>query len=158
MNPFGERSSTQHMYIDPNHLQPATMTSSQMKVSFANHSYTGPKQPAMYIDVFLEPLLRDMKKLWDEGFRMWDAYHKSTSYSEPLFLLPSMTILRYLPWIVISKGRHVVWSGSIQLHSCSFLEVRKKCTCTINTSHWSLTGFARWKNVLTNTIEKDGAP
>jgi hypothetical protein len=34
----------------------------------------GPKQAGTDIDVFLEPLLEDMAKLWNEGVRMWDQY------------------------------------------------------------------------------------
>jgi hypothetical protein len=33
----------------------------------------GPKQPVNDIDVFLEPLMQDMKKLWEEGVEMMDA-------------------------------------------------------------------------------------
>jgi hypothetical protein len=34
----------------------------------------GPKQADSDIDVFLEPLMEDMTKLWNEGVRMWDLY------------------------------------------------------------------------------------
>jgi hypothetical protein len=34
----------------------------------------GPKQAGIDIDVFLEPLIEDMAKLWNEGVRMWDQY------------------------------------------------------------------------------------
>jgi hypothetical protein len=34
----------------------------------------GPKQASTDIDVFLEPLMEDMTKLWNEGVRMWDQY------------------------------------------------------------------------------------
>jgi hypothetical protein len=33
----------------------------------------GPKQPGNDIDVFLEPLMEDMKILWEEGVKMIDA-------------------------------------------------------------------------------------
>jgi hypothetical protein len=32
-----------------------------------------PKYPGNDIDVFLEPLMEDMKKLWKEGVEMMDA-------------------------------------------------------------------------------------
>jgi hypothetical protein len=32
----------------------------------------GPKQAGTNIDMFLEPLMKDMAKLWNEGVRMWD--------------------------------------------------------------------------------------
>jgi hypothetical protein len=34
----------------------------------------GPKQADIDIDVFLEPLMEDMAKHWNEGVRMWDQY------------------------------------------------------------------------------------
>jgi len=34
----------------------------------------GPKQPGNDIDVFLEPLMEDMAKLWNEGVRVWDEF------------------------------------------------------------------------------------
>jgi hypothetical protein len=34
----------------------------------------GPKQAVIDIDVFLEPLMKDMMKLWNEGVHMWDQY------------------------------------------------------------------------------------
>ncbi|WVZ83683.1 hypothetical protein U9M48_030808 [Paspalum notatum var. saurae] len=35
-----------------------------------------PKQPGIDIDVFLEPLMEDMAKLWDKGVKIWDAHAK----------------------------------------------------------------------------------
>jgi hypothetical protein len=32
----------------------------------------GSKQVGIDIDVFLEPLMKDMPKLWNEGVHMWD--------------------------------------------------------------------------------------
>jgi hypothetical protein len=32
----------------------------------------GPTKDGINIDVFLEPLMQDMVKLWNEGERMWD--------------------------------------------------------------------------------------
>ena len=37
---------------------------------------SGPKQPSNDIDVFLEPLIEDMKMLWEDGVKMIDAYVK----------------------------------------------------------------------------------
>jgi hypothetical protein len=34
----------------------------------------GPKQAGTDIDVFLESLMEDMAKLWNEGVHMWDQY------------------------------------------------------------------------------------
>jgi hypothetical protein len=36
----------------------------------------GPKQVGIDIDVFLEPLMKDMAKLWNEWVCMWDQYQQ----------------------------------------------------------------------------------
>jgi len=36
----------------------------------------GPKQPGIDIDVFLEPLMEDMAKLWHEGMKIYDVFAK----------------------------------------------------------------------------------
>jgi hypothetical protein len=36
----------------------------------------GTKQAGTDIDVFLEPLMKDMAKLWNERVRMWDQYQQ----------------------------------------------------------------------------------
>lgn len=38
----------------------------------------GPKQPGNDIDVYLEPLVDDLKELWDNGVEIYDAFNKST--------------------------------------------------------------------------------
>jgi len=37
---------------------------------------SGPKQPSNNIDVFLAPLIEELKSLWEKGARAWDAYRK----------------------------------------------------------------------------------
>ncbi|XP_074292008.1 uncharacterized protein LOC141618840 [Silene latifolia] len=39
---------------------------------------SGPKQPGNDTDVYLEPLIDDLKLLWDEGVEVYDAYHGET--------------------------------------------------------------------------------
>ena len=36
----------------------------------------GPRQPGNDIEVFLEPLMEDMKILWEDGVKMMDAFLK----------------------------------------------------------------------------------
>jgi hypothetical protein len=74
MNPFGDLNSSHNtcpviltIYILPHYL-------------CQKHSYflltmiiSGPKQPGNDIDVFLEPLMEDMKILWEGGIKMMDA-------------------------------------------------------------------------------------
>jgi len=37
---------------------------------------SGPRQPGNDIDVYLSPLIEDLKLLWDEGIEVFDAYEK----------------------------------------------------------------------------------
>jgi Transposase family tnp2/Domain of unknown function (DUF4218) len=37
---------------------------------------SGPRQPGNDIDVFLPPLLHELKQLWEEGCTVWDAYKR----------------------------------------------------------------------------------
>jgi putative N-acetylmannosamine-6-phosphate epimerase len=37
---------------------------------------SGPKQDGNDIDVFLEPLMEDIQKLWEYGVTIWDEYNK----------------------------------------------------------------------------------
>jgi hypothetical protein len=37
---------------------------------------SGPKQAGIDIDVFLDPLMEDMQKLWEHGVNVWDEYKK----------------------------------------------------------------------------------
>jgi hypothetical protein len=46
----------------------------QMKIPFLTTLISGPKQAGNDIDVFLEPLMEDMQKLWEYGVTMWDEY------------------------------------------------------------------------------------
>jgi len=34
---------------------------------------SGPRQPGNDIDVYLRPLIDDLRKLWEEGVHVWDA-------------------------------------------------------------------------------------
>ncbi|XP_074298224.1 uncharacterized protein LOC141629053 [Silene latifolia] len=55
------------------------------QILFAQRKYlmlslliSGPKQPGNDIDVYLEPLIDDLKLLWDTGVDVYDAYHAET--------------------------------------------------------------------------------
>jgi hypothetical protein len=90
----------------------------------------GPKQAGIDIDVFLEPLMEDMAKLWNEGVCMWDQYQQEhfTLYAIIFVYIHDapggFTVSRRL------KGRvmHVlfVW---MKLHQCTFHHPKNWCTC-----------------------------
>ena len=39
---------------------------------------SGPRQPGNDIDVYLSPLIEDLKKLWDEGVSVFDGFQNET--------------------------------------------------------------------------------
>jgi hypothetical protein len=99
MNPFGERSSTHNTWpVILTHLQPSTVALSQTKVPFTDHSYARSKatwhQHRYFSGAFVD---RYEEAIGGGGSICGMSTNKSTSHSEPLFLLPSMTILCYFP-------------------------------------------------------------
>jgi hypothetical protein len=74
MNPFGELSrlhSTWPVILTIYNLPPSICQ--KRRYLLLTMLIFGPKQPSNEIDVFLEPLMEDMKKLWEEGVEMMDA-------------------------------------------------------------------------------------
>jgi hypothetical protein len=77
MNPFGENRTVHNtwpvilaMYNLP------TWLCHKRKYLMLSILIQGLKQASIDIDVFLEPLMEDMVKLWNEGVRMWDQYQQ----------------------------------------------------------------------------------
>ena len=64
------------MASDPNRIQPSPLAMSQAKVPSANHLIQGPKQLGIDIDVFIRPLMEEMKMLWEKGIEMLDEYRR----------------------------------------------------------------------------------
>ena len=77
MNPFGENRtvhSTWPVILAMYNLP--TWLCHKRKYLMLSILIQGPKQAGTDIDVFLEPLMEDMAKLWNEGVRMWDQYQQ----------------------------------------------------------------------------------
>ncbi|XP_021729883.1 uncharacterized protein LOC110696857 [Chenopodium quinoa] len=78
MNPFGTLStqySTWPVLLTIYSLPPwLCMKSRYIMLSLL---ISGPKQPGNDIDVYLAPLIEDLKLLWNEGVQMFDAYSKT---------------------------------------------------------------------------------
>jgi hypothetical protein len=77
MNPFGELSSSHSTWpviLSLYNLPP--WLCQKRRYLMLTMVISGPKQPGNDIDVFLEPLMEDMKKLWEEGVVMTDANSK----------------------------------------------------------------------------------
>ena len=79
MNPFAERSSTHSTW-------PVIMTiynlpswlCQKRKYLLLTILISGPTQPGVDMDVFLEPLMQEMQILWEVGVKMIDAFRKET--------------------------------------------------------------------------------
>ncbi|XP_074305019.1 uncharacterized protein LOC141639948 [Silene latifolia] len=79
MNPFGNLSSqwsTWPVLLTIYNLPPWLCM--KRKYLMLSLLISGPKQPGNDIDVYLEPLMDDLKLLWDEGVEVYDAYRGET--------------------------------------------------------------------------------
>jgi hypothetical protein len=77
MNPFGENMtvhSTRPIILVMYNLP--TCLCHKRKYLMLSILIQGLKQAGTDIDVFLEPLMKDMAKFWKEGVRMWDQYQQ----------------------------------------------------------------------------------
>jgi hypothetical protein len=52
---------------DPHHIQPSFMVDAETIIHLLTILIFGPTQPGVHLDVFLEPLMEDMKILWEIG-------------------------------------------------------------------------------------------
>ena len=80
MNPFGDLSNSHNtwsviltVYNLPSYL------CLKRRYLLLTMLISGPKQPGNDIDVFLEPLMEDMKMLWEDGVKMMDVSVKRSS-------------------------------------------------------------------------------
>jgi hypothetical protein len=75
MNPFGEM-------MNPHNTWPVILSlynippwlCHKRKYLMLTILVLGPKAASIDIDLFLEPLMEDMQKLWEERIRVWDEY------------------------------------------------------------------------------------
>ncbi|XP_042472108.1 uncharacterized protein LOC122054736 [Zingiber officinale] len=77
-NPFGDLSSRYSCWpvILVNYKLPPLMCMAKENLMLTL-LIPGPKQPGNDIDVYLEPLVEDLKELWDIGVETYDAFSKS---------------------------------------------------------------------------------
>ncbi|XP_042415312.1 uncharacterized protein LOC122004501 [Zingiber officinale] len=77
-NPFGDLSSRYSCWpvILVNYNLPPLMCMAKENLMLTL-LILGPKQPGNDIDVYLEPLVEDLKELWDIGVETYDAFSKS---------------------------------------------------------------------------------
>jgi hypothetical protein len=77
MNPFGDLSSSHSTWpvIQTIYNLPPLICQKRRYLLLTMLIF-GPKKPGNDLDVFLEPLMEDMKILWEEGVKMIDASRK----------------------------------------------------------------------------------
>jgi hypothetical protein len=114
MNPFAERSSKHNTWpviLTIYNLPP--WLCHKRKYLLLTILISGPTQPSVDMDVFLEPLIEDLKKLWEEGVAMWNEFRR-----EP-FTLKAMIFVTINDYLALFS-----LSGSIVLvyhlpHTCT---------------------------------------
>ena len=69
----------------------------------------GPKSPGINIDVYLQPLIDELKDLWDNGVTAWDAKKRKISLCVQCFFGQSMIFLHMQCCLVGAQkaGLHV---------------------------------------------------
>jgi len=79
MNPFAERSSKHSTWpvILAIYILPLWLMQKRKYLLLTIH-ISGPTQPVVDMDVFLEPLMQDMKILWETCVQMLDEYCKKS--------------------------------------------------------------------------------
>jgi len=67
---------------------------------------SGPKQPGNDIYVFLSPLIKDLKLMWDQGVEVFDGY---ANFQVACYFAPSMTFQHMVTYqvIVLRVIKHV---------------------------------------------------
>ena len=81
---------------------------------------SGPRQPGNDIDIYLSPLVEDLRKLWDEGVVVFDAFHKETFEMRAMFFCTindfsaygnlSVTVLRVIMHAPSVKKTHATYN------------------------------------------------
>lgn len=102
---------------------------------------SGPQQPGNNIDVYLSPLIDDLKTLWEVGVQIYDTYRQELFTLRAVLLWTITDFPAYGNLFGCSKDiLHVLYVGKI--HSPVDLSVgRKMCTCAIGDISQNLTCF-----------------
>jgi hypothetical protein len=77
MNPFNERMTDHNTWpVILTMYNILTWLCQKRKYLFLTILVSGPKQPGIDIDVFLEPVMEEFKRLWRVGEPMYDAFRQ----------------------------------------------------------------------------------
>ncbi|XP_074362972.1 uncharacterized protein LOC141703322 [Apium graveolens] len=119
---------------------------------------SGPTEPVNDIDVFLQPLIEDLQKLW-RGKQMYDAYKKESFMFRGIFL-----------WTISDYPALGNLSGNVikGYNACTICIDETKATRLVNYRKMVIMRHRRWlprnhpyrrqKSTFDNTVEKGVAP
>ena len=73
---------------------------------------SGLKQPGNDIDVYLSPLIEDLKLMWNHGVEVFDGFANEISSFMPCYFAPSMTFRHMVTYqvIVLRVIKHVQYA------------------------------------------------
>jgi hypothetical protein len=119
---------------------------------------SGPKQAGIDIDVFLEPLMEEMHKLWEQVVNVWDEYNKQHFNIKAMIFCMTNDNPTRLALLGQVKGKTscvicVDQTESIYLPSSSKL-VYMRHHGFLQRKH----KYHQWKTQFDGTIENDEAP
>jgi hypothetical protein len=160
MNPFGENRamhSTWPVILVMYNL--LTWLCHKRKYLMLSILIQGPKQAGTDIDVFREPLMEDMAKLWNEGVRMWDQYQQEYF---TLYAIIFVCICDAPGGFTLSgqtKGKSGACPVRIDGTASVYLPSSRKLVYMRH--RWFLPRkhkYRKMKMYFDNTVEKDSAP
>jgi len=113
MNPFSDLSSSHNTWpviLTIYNLPPSICQ--KRRYLLLTMLISGPTQPENDINVFLEPLMKDMKNLWEEGVEMMDASVQKFILKSIIFVTITITQV-YFCCLGRSNGRPTVYFASM---------------------------------------------
>ena len=159
MNPFGEMTnphSTWPVIMCIYNLPP--WLCHKRKYLLLTTLISGPKQAGVDIDVFLEPLMEDMQKLWEHGVKMWDERKKEYFNLKAIIFCTINDNPARLTLTGQVKGKKgcvvcVDQTASTYLHSCT-KTVYMKHRRFLPKNH----SYRKWASRFDGTVEMGAAP
>ncbi|XP_059671162.1 uncharacterized protein LOC132316707 [Cornus florida] len=135
-NPFGDLSSAYSCWpvtLVVYNLSPLELMSKEnMMLTLL---IPGPRQPGNDIDVYLEPLIDDLKDLWEKGVEIYDAFAKST------FNLKVILMWTISDFPAFSNLSGHVTKGKKACPTCSDDTCSRRLNCSTKTVYL---GHRRW--------------
>jgi hypothetical protein len=160
MNPFGENRTMQSTWpvILPMYNLLIWLCYKR-KYLMLSILIQGPKQASINIDVFLESLIKDMPKLWNEGLHLWDQYQQEYFTLYAIIFVCIHDAPRGFTVLEQNKGKSDACPICIDRTASVYLPSYRKL---VYMQHWRFLQrkhkYRKMKSYFDNTVEKDSAP